>query len=173
MLARFARDESAAPAIEFAFVALPFFALMLAIVEAAMSFFAGQVLETALRDASRIIRTGEAQNTTGFNKAAFQQRVCDRIPGLMSCAGVTVDVRSYSSFASADLTTPRSNGNFNPNGTQFSMGAAGSIVVARAFYEFPSFTNLLGSSLSNQTNGRILLVATSAFRNEPFASGGS
>lgn len=166
--ARFGRDKGGANTVEFGLVALPFFALLMAIIEAAMTFFAAQVLETGLRDAARLIRTGQAHGTAGFNAAAFKTEVCNRIPALINCPGITIDVRETPAFGTADFNVPRSGGNFNPGAAQFAMGQAGTIVVARAFYEWPSFANLLGSSLSNQPNGKILLVSTSAFRNEPF-----
>lgn len=166
--ARLHRNENGASAVEFGIVALPFFALVMAIIEAAMAFFASQVMETALRDAARLIRTGQAQSNN-WTAAQFKQQVCQRIPALLDCANnLTVDVRSYSSFGSTDWSTPTAGGNFNPGGAQFNMGSAGSIVVVRAFYSWPSYANILGSSLANQANGTILLVASSAFRNEPF-----
>ena len=41
-IASFARRQEGAAAVEFAFVALPFFALLFAILETALVFFAGQ-----------------------------------------------------------------------------------------------------------------------------------
>ncbi len=41
LLGRYRRDSKGATAIEFAFVALPFFALLFAIIETALVFFAG------------------------------------------------------------------------------------------------------------------------------------
>jgi Flp pilus assembly protein TadG len=165
---RFRHDQRGANAVEFGIVALPFFALVMAIIEAAMVFFAGQVMETGLRDAARLIRTGQAHSTAGFNQSAFKTAVCQRIPALLDCSQLSVDVRTYTNFSSTSFAPPTSSGNFDPAQTQFNMGTGGSIVVARAFYSYPSFANILGSSLSNQANGRILLVATASFRNEPF-----
>jgi Flp pilus assembly protein TadG len=50
---RIRRDESGATAIEFGLVALPFFALMFAILETALLFLASQTLETASRTTTR------------------------------------------------------------------------------------------------------------------------
>lgn len=165
---RFAAAEHGVTAVEFGIVALPFFALLLAIIEAAMAFFAGQVMETALRDAARLIRTGQAQ-TANYTATTFKQQVCNRISALLDCAnGLTVDVRTATSFSGADFSIPTKNGNFDPSQAQFNMGTSGSIVVARAFYSWPSFTNVLGATLTKQANGTILLISTAAFKNEPF-----
>jgi Flp pilus assembly pilin Flp len=61
ILRRFARKDDGAAAIEFAMVAAPFLALVFAILETAIVFFAGQVLETATADSARLIMTGQAQ----------------------------------------------------------------------------------------------------------------
>jgi len=67
ILRRFGRREDGAAAVEFAMVAAPFFAVLFAIMETAMVFFAGQTLETAAADSSRLIFTGEAQQS-GFSQ---------------------------------------------------------------------------------------------------------
>src|SRR5687768_15437920 len=95
---RFARNRGGAAAIEFAIVAAPFFALLFAIMETALVFFAGQVLESAVGDAARMIMTGQAQKE-GFSEARFKQEICDRAGGMFDCSsGVAVDVRTYTSF---------------------------------------------------------------------------
>jgi Flp pilus assembly protein TadG len=61
--ARFARDRKGATAVEFAFVAAPFFLLVFAILEIALIFFASAIIEEAVADAARDIRTGELQSS--------------------------------------------------------------------------------------------------------------
>src|SRR6187455_859476 len=95
---RMLREQSGAAAVEFAMVAAPFLAMVFAILETAMVFFAGQALETAGSDSARLIMTGQAQ-TQNFDQAKFKGAVCDRIYGLFDCAGgLYVDVKNYSSF---------------------------------------------------------------------------
>lgn len=57
---RFARAEDAAAAVEFALVAAPL-ALIFAILETALVFFAGQTPEAAASNSARLIMTGQAQ----------------------------------------------------------------------------------------------------------------
>jgi len=52
----FGRKSDGAAAVEFALVVVPFFALMFAIIELALVFWAGQVLETATRIRTSIRR---------------------------------------------------------------------------------------------------------------------
>jgi len=163
---RLARKEDGAAAIEFGMVAAPFLLLIFAIMETAMVFFAGQTLETAVSDSSRLIMTGQAQ-AQGFNQSAFKDAVCGKIYGLFDCqAGVHIDVKSYPSFASVNLTPPLdAGGNFDPN-MSYQPGGPGDIVVVRLFYQWPIFVSLL----SNMSGNNRLLIATAAFRNEPFGS---
>ena len=65
-----------------AIVATPFLAVLFAIMETAMVFFAGQTLETAVADSSRLILTGQAQ-TQALNQAAFKE-LC--APKSMACS---------------------------------------------------------------------------------------
>ena len=56
------RNRRGSAAVEFALVAPVFFALLFAIIETAIVFFAGQVLETITQNRARYIMTGTAQN---------------------------------------------------------------------------------------------------------------
>jgi Flp pilus assembly protein TadG len=161
-----ARKQDGAAAIEFGMVAAPFLLLMFAIMETAIVFFAGQTLETAVADSSRLIMTGQAQ-TQGFNQAAFKNAVCGKIFGLFDCAnGVHVDVKKYTAFSGVDLTPPLdAGGNFQPN-MSYQPGCPGDIVVVRLFYQWPIYVSLL----QNMSGNKRLLIATAAFRNEPFGS---
>jgi Flp pilus assembly protein TadG len=163
---RFARKEDGAAAIEFGMVGVPFIALFFAIFEAAFVFFAGQTLETAAADSARLIMTGQAQ-TQGMGQSAFKEAVCARIYGLFDCQnGVRIDVKTYPSYATVDLTNPLdANGNFQNNQT-YQPGVAGDIVVVRLFYQWPVYVSLL----QNMTGNKRLLVATAVFRNEPFGA---
>jgi Flp pilus assembly protein TadG len=59
-LSRFGRSQDGSAAVEFALVATPFFALLFAIIETALVFFADQALDTAVQSTARLLRTGQA-----------------------------------------------------------------------------------------------------------------
>src|ERR1700731_5367557 len=69
VLYRFRRNRRGSAAVEFALVAPVFFALLFAIIETGIMFFASQVLETVTQDAARQVMTGQAQ-AAGYNTAA-------------------------------------------------------------------------------------------------------
>lgn len=169
---RFVREQQGAAAVEFALVALPFLALLFAILETALVFFAGQTLETAAAEASRLIMTGQAQ-TAGYSKEDFKTQVCNRIYGLFDCSGgVYVDVKQYSDFSSVSNTKPVANGTFDSSKLDYVPGGPGCIEAVTLYYQWPIYVSLLGNNLSNLNGNKRLLAATAVFRNEPFSTTG-
>ena len=102
---RLLRQQDGAAAIEFGLVAAPFLALVFAIMETAMVFFAGQTLETAAADSARLIMTGQAQ-TQGFDQAQFKKAVCAKIYGLFNCNGGLLRRREDTTRRSPTSTIP-------------------------------------------------------------------
>jgi Flp pilus assembly protein TadG len=170
---RFIREQNGAAAVEFALIAVPFLALLFAILETALVFFAGQTLEAAVSDASRLIMTGQAQ-TAGYSQADFKTQVCNRIAGLFDCSGgVYVDVKQYSSFTSVNTASPVTNGTFDTTKMAYVPGGPGCIEVVTLYYQWPIYVSLLGNNLSNLNGSKRLLVATAVFRNEPYSTSGT
>jgi len=166
VLRAFRRRDDGAAAVEFAFVLAPFLAVLFAIMETAMVFFAGQALETAVADSSRLILTGQAQNG-GLTPDTFKNAVCARIYGLFDCEKVTVDVQKYTFFVDADLSRPvDEDGNVKPGG--YNPGGPCEIVVVRLIYAYPVYLSMMGFDLADMSGNKRLLVATSVFRNEPY-----
>lgn len=166
---RMLREQDGATTVEFAMVAAPFLAMMFAILETAIVFFAGQALETAAADSARLIMTGQAQ-TQGYDQAKFKEAVCARIYALFNCSGgLYVDVKGYSSFANVNTAKPiDSNGNVQTGTFGYQPGGPGDIVVVRLLYQWPVYVSLLGLNLSDTAGSKRLLMSTVAFRNEPY-----
>jgi len=170
-LGRFARAREAATAVEFALVATPFLALIFAILQTAIIFFASQTLETAAANVSRLILTGQAQ-TGSWTAAQFKQQVCAQIYAIFNCnSSVYVDVESYASFSAVNLNPPVTNGNFDSSQLGYNPGGPGAIVMVRLYYQYPVYVNLLNLSgdLGNLNGGFSLLAATVVFKNEPYS----
>lgn len=177
---RFRGSCRGSAAIEFALVAPVFFALLFAILETALMFFASQVLETAAQNAARVVLTGQAQAQSGSvsgcqttpgatlacDQTTFKAYVCAQIPALFDCSKVFVDVVSSNSFGALNLTSYGDSCNFNPTGMQYNAGASGQVVVVRLFYQWPLIVTGLGYNMG--CSNKRLLVATTAFKNEPF-----
>lgn len=179
-LCRFRRSRRGSAAVEFALVAPIFFALLFAVIETAMMFFASQVLETITQNSARAILTGQAQAQGGSlaacqatpnvvsacDQTTFKTYVCSQIPALFDCSKLYVDVVSTSSFTTLSLTSYGDSCNFNPTGVQYNPGSASQVVVVRLFYQWPLFVTGLGYNIG--CSSKRLLVATAAFKNEPF-----
>lgn len=169
LVSRFIRRRDAMTTVEFGLLLAPFVAGLFAILQTAMTFLAGQTLETAAAASARLIQTGQAQ-TNGWTAAQFKTQVCNQIHGIFSCAsGVYVDVETYPSFASINLGLPVTNGTFNFSTLNYNPGGPGDIVMLRLYYQYPVFVNLFGFNLSNLNNGTNLFAATAVFKNEPYA----
>jgi Flp pilus assembly protein TadG len=175
-LARFAnrlaqqRDGSAA--VEFALIALPFLALVMGILEIGMYYVVSTTLENATEDAARQIRTGQFQNGSTVTAAGFVTQICSELTWLSSScpSNLFVDVRTYTSYTAIAEPTPISNRQITQASLTFSPGAAGSIVMVRAFYQWQLFTPGLDMMVATLNGGSTLITATSAFKNEPYSA---
>ena len=167
-LLHFLRHNRATSTTEFALLATPFLALTLGIIQTALVFFAGQTLESAAATAGRLIMTGQAQ-TQGWTAAQFKQQVCNQIQAMLNCSGgLYIDVETYGSFASVNLSLPVTNGTLNTADMAYNPGTPGEVVVVRVYYQYPVYFNVIG--LNNLNGGLNLLAATAVFQNEPYAS---
>jgi Flp pilus assembly protein TadG len=167
---RFLRHQAGAAAVEFGLILLPFLALMFGIMETALVFFADQTLETAVTDSARLIMTGQAQGSN-FQAADFKNAVCARVYAMFNCAnGIYINVQTYTSFGSITYTPPLdSHGNLVTSNFVYQPGGPGDIVVVQLFYQWPIYVSLMNlGQLSNMAGSNRLLVATAAFRNEPY-----
>jgi hypothetical protein len=143
-------------AIEFAFVAPIFFALMLGILEIGVMTFAQFALQNSVTDAGRLIRTGQAQSANTSSGP--------------TCVGGS-DTHDYGTGAAGQQSWFQG---------QICCGNACDVVLVRANYIwtiwFPGLAQLLNGNapanylVNTGTNGH-LLTGTAAFRNEPFSAG--
>jgi Flp pilus assembly protein TadG len=153
--------------VEFALVATPCVALLIAVLETILVIFAQQTLQTATTDAARLIMTGQAQ-TQNLSASQFQAKVCQSASSLFTCSGIYVNVQKFSSFSSISSATPLTNGAFNAAAMNFSTGGPGDIVLVQTFYQWPVVLGPLGFNLTNMNGNYRLLVGTAVFRNEPY-----
>ena len=175
---RFAREDEGVTAIEFAMLAGPFFALFFAIIETSLTFFAGQLLESAIDDVGRKIRTGQLDNT--MTQEEFRTEICDSASLLFDCSGILVKLEVASDFgALGGIPQPDEDGEYDPD--DFSFAAPDKLEIAQitAMYVWPVFVNYfellkngvasdgVKSSQSPLAAGYTVLTAISVFRTEP------
>jgi Flp pilus assembly protein TadG len=186
LLRRFRRNRDGSAAVQFMLIAPLFFALLFAVVETAIMFFASQVLETVAQESARAIMTGQAQNGSPSvcggapcTPASFKAYVCSQIPAILNCNNISVDVQNYQTFANITITNPiDSNGNlnsgnfgYNPGGSSSCTGnvsCTNSIVKVTLYYPWQLFVTGLGYNISSMAGNKRLLTAIAVFRNEPY-----
>lgn len=184
LIARFASDVRGSTAIEFAFLAIPFFFLVFSIIGYGLYLLTGIQLDSAAEEAARAVRTGQAQKS-GQTVKEFKDAVCDAGSAVLNCSKLEVFVQSGADWI--DITPPscvsqdNDGNNVATSGTQeqdedgndISIenqgGGAGTIFLLTLCYEFElsqmlAFLNL-GSDLSN---GSSIIQSATTFRIEPF-----
>lgn len=167
-------DESGVTAIEFGLLGIPFFAVIGAILQTSVIFLASQVLESAVNDTAREIRTGQLQ-ASGSTIETFRTEVCSRLYGLFpDCAGLHVRVTTITDFTSAGTVPPidpdckapcnwtSSEAYVNPVG--------GKVVQVQVHYRYPVLLTLGPLGMSNLGDGRRLMGSATVFKTEPFPS---
>lgn len=199
---RFKRNEDGATAVEFAFIAVPFFALIFAIFELSFIFFGTQMLETATADSARLILTGQQQEDDAKTKpdgsaktqedkiTAFKKTLCDPSPSgertmlsyLFDCKNIRIDVVAQQDGSNCYIEPSA----LDPTKAwkadykeRYEPGTPGKLVVVRVVYNWDtSIINwplnaakaFVTMDFSNMGNQRVLM-ATTAFRNEPYKKG--
>jgi Flp pilus assembly protein TadG len=166
-------------AVEFAVIAPIFFFLMFVIAETALIFIAEQVMDNAVFETARMIRTGQAQTGTwnpdpdapkaAMTEAQFKSAVCDKMSVFIDCDGLYLDVKSYATFGAMEIAKPlEDDGETFKAAGAFQFGSANDIVVVRAYYQWPTNMIFGGLTLQNMPNGKRMIGSFAAFCNEPY-----
>ena len=168
----FVADRRGATAVEFALIGAPFVALLVALMQTFLVFFAQQLLESVVTQSSRMILTGQAQ-AQNLSQSQFAQLVCSNVVILFNCNNLMIDVQVAGAWTSANAGAPSLtfDGSGNVTNTwQYNPGNQGDIVVVRVMYQWPVFLGPLGFNLANLPNGNRLIMASTAFKNEAFVN---
>ena len=143
--------------VEFAFAALIFFTVFLAIVEFSHLFYTKLTLQYALREAGRYAVTGRTEDGL-VREQAILDVFCKNLIGTgLSCPTALPDERFGVTCIPAACTEPA--------------GGAGQTVIVTATFaeEFakPLFTGLF-SFIPSFSDGTVSFVASTTWKNEPF-----
>lgn len=165
LLAPFLKNRSGSTAIEFTALALPFSALVFAILESCISFAGQEVLANATDDLARQMRTGQLKPADVDSKTKLHELICDRLEVIVAtgCPGLAFDLREIQTFQSAaDMTTSWPD-------PKTELGRALTKNVLRVTYQWPAITNytrwLSGASSGGNATTHF---AMAVWQNEPF-----
>ena len=165
----YAEDRRGAAAVEFAMIAAPFFFLIFGLMEVCFLFIMSTMMEHSVSEASRQIRTGQAQENS-MTASQFRSLVCTNLYGVLNCDNrLHIDVQALNSFGGASMDMPLdSDKKFDGTGMGFNPGGPNEIVAVRAFYEWSLITPVMSAPLANMAGSKHLIQANNVFRNEPF-----
>lgn len=167
----FRRNSDGSTAIEFAALAIPFAALVFAILESCISFAAQELLANATDDVARQIRTGQLR-AASITETSLKNTICDRLDIIVAkgCPGLVVDLREFPTFAAAAAVKIKLTKDKDIDTTGFDVkpGKSMSKNMLRVFYKWPVITDFLRKSMSNLKNNKTLHFATTTWQNEPF-----
>ncbi len=181
---RLTRNEDGATAVEFALIALPFFAMLFGILGVCQMFFWMFTMENAVWTASRDLRTGLYQTTAVGSRYAgktgdalkteFKKAICEKAVIYSDCmAHSSVLVQSVSSFSTLSAPNCRTGTNALVSDTDamaaFNPGSASTVVMVTLCHSWSFGAKLAFLPMSNTlSDGGVLIQASAAFRTEPY-----
>ncbi|WP_208990092.1 TadE/TadG family type IV pilus assembly protein [Pseudovibrio brasiliensis] len=169
----FFSDWKGATAIEFGLIAPILFAIVFSILELGLSLFVEVLLDNAVAEAARQIRTGQvhaAAESGEYDQASFKKTILENGTGLLKAAEdrILINVESFEDFGNIPEAKPLvedgeivMNQNWDPGGTS-------DVVLVRVICSWPMITSKMIEVFGQTSDGMRILVATEIFRNEPF-----
>ena len=154
-LGRLARDTRAAAAVEFAMVGSVFMLLICMTLELGLTLFTQSVMDNALRDGARLIRTNQASSSSTFVSA-----VCNEV-GTVLIPSCSTNLQYYVATASSFSSLSAKTGTL-PN--SYTAGSSAADMLAQIAYARPTLIPWASKFLG----GTDLLISTVAFQNEPY-----
>jgi len=185
---RFRADERGATAVEFGLLALPFFLIAMAVMTIGSQHLSAHLLDRGVAEASRKLRTGEAQKA-GMTLKDFRKLVCDSAGSIIDCGESLLAVHVQSKDRFADLTISScldKDGELAaPPGApddniRTRSGDASKAVLVLVCYDWKAgiglwntIWNLIAAEKSEEAEeterpDKIILSAVAAFRSEPY-----
>lgn len=184
-LKRFASDTRGVTMIEFAIVVMPFFLLFFGTIILSFFYFNQVSVERGMDDASRLIRTGEAQQLN-MTVAQFKDRLCKAAnsreatdpssAGWIKCDKLEVFMQQSATWANVRNLQPcvspsgAALTNAAPGGTPIAniAGSASTIVVVTVCYKWELTKDIKLIPIGNMNDNSTMMQAVTAFRSEPY-----
>jgi Flp pilus assembly protein TadG len=170
----FKNDENGVTTLEFAMVATPFFMLIFMLAGFSLYFFVFNSLEKGMDQTSRLVRTGQAQNSS-MTVNDFKQAICDAAGEWIRCPKVQVFVQKYADWSSVSpractnsdgtVAINTANGS-DPISTQ--TGTQDQIVIVTTCYKWEFAQSIPFVKFGNMADGSFMMQTATAFRTEPY-----
>ena len=178
-LRRFGSARQGVAAIEIGLLGLPFFMLIIGVIVVGFMMFCHSTLDYAAQRASRQIMIGTPQSQNMSVSTFTTQVVCPFLPSpLFDCTKVVINLKivpetweptNWYTYVNADqtgLTLPP----LSTVQNSFCLGAGNSYQLLEVLYPLPVYLSVFGTA-SNVVQNKLVIMATAAFKNEPFQGG--
>ena len=173
---RFGKNKSGSTAVEFAIVAPLFLMMMFSTFEVGWFYFANSVVDAAVGDSARLIKTGQVQRWSGddeFKFDALYDTICDVVKTFGECdTRLTLEGKTFASFTElAADNTPATCADAPSDQLEampFEPGGELQIIRVRVCYIYTTLNPAIGISLAEPGTNQRRLISTMIFRNEPY-----
>lgn len=187
------RHEEGTTAVEFAIVAVPFFMFIFGLMAVSTYFFIMTSVEKGMDQASRLIRTGQAQ-TDGMTVKDFKNTICLKAnskdapttdaaknnpasySGWVKCPDVQVFVQTFATWADVKPNNCLTNNQAVVNSAKDSdkidqySGTSSAIVLVTTCYRWKFAGKIPFINLGQMSDGSMMMQSSTAFRTEPYAT---
>ncbi len=181
----FLRRDEGTTAIEFAMVAIPFFMFIFGLMGVSSYFFIMTSIEKGMDQASRLVRTGQAQQTD-MTVGDFRKTICRKANsqsleerenlGWVKCNNLQIFVQTFPSWANVQPMSCLNNNqavvstaNDGDKIADYS-GEENAIVLVTACYRWKMAGKLPYIKLGQMDDGSMMMQSATAFRTEPYGS---
>ncbi len=162
------KKDDGSTAIEFGFIAVPFIIMALGILEISLMFAGGNLLEGAVADAARLVKTGQIQQSGG-DESTFRAALCESAPVIINCNDVEFEVVPVGSGSFFDVGGVSAqfdeDGAFQGRG--FDAGGVNDVMLIRAVYDYEIITPMIGYMMTGG-EGTMRMMSTIIFQTEPY-----
>lgn len=165
LLRKWFRKDDGAAAIEFSMLLVPYLMLSLGIIEMSLMFLSASLLEGATDSASRLVRTGQIQQSGEDPEAMFREALCEFAVVLVECNDMKIEMVKLDSYADYTQASYDADGEFISQGVD--PGGSNDKILIRVAYRYSMITPLVGQLL-NGTDGTTLFVSTIVLQTEPY-----
>lgn len=161
-------EERGATAVEFALVAIPALYLLIGIIEMSLMFLAMSTLDYAANESSRLIRTGQVQQSNTDPDEMFRDSLCSYAKTFLDCKKIQYEVVHLDNFA--DFANHKAqydeNGDLISGG--FDAGSVNDVILVRVVYKYKLMTPIISQLLSDSEGNTKKLVTTVVLETEPY-----
>lgn len=179
----FLKDSEGQVAVEMALVSIPFLTMMFGIINTGMFFYAVNCIDRGLEDASRYVRTGEAQKGTApglsgqMTAGGFRTMVCSKATSYIDCSKLQIRIFTAADWNGVNAYTCPTTGALDAgaitagDNTPISAtaGTQSSVVLITACYQWTMGKYLPFAHFDQRfSDGSSLIQSSTALKIEPY-----